>query len=108
MRYKTMKISFREICKKGVPYHKLLDAIFISNKLTTLVYQFLRCFILYKIEKNEEPLIITKSVITMAFRALSLESCGKPPSEKNAEILAKFNKFYESEFKELTADGKKI
>ena len=41
-KYKTLKISFKQLIKQNIDYSNLIDAVIRTNKLTILVYQFMR------------------------------------------------------------------
>ena len=53
-KYKTFKISFKQLIKQNIDYSNLIGAIIRTNKLTILVYQFMRAFIIYKYKKIKD------------------------------------------------------
>ena len=85
----------------------MVDAIFRTHKLTILVYQFTRSYILHQYTNNKEILLIDESVILMAYKTLMKTAIAGPkPKGKNLEILNKFTDFYNNEFKNLINQNK--
>lgn len=69
-KYRTLKISLKQIQKDDIDYKPLIDAVLRTHKLTILVYQFLRAYILYQYSKTDEIIIIDKSDICMVYKIL--------------------------------------
>ena len=105
-KYKTFKISFKQLIKQNIDYSNLIDAVIRTNKLTILVYQFMRAFIIYKYEKNKNAPIIDESFINLAFKCLRINGRGPKPKGTNLLIFKKLTKFYDKYFKKLINDEK--
>ncbi len=105
-KYRTLKISLKQIIKKDVDYSVLHDAIDRTNKLVIHVYQFLRLWILNKYHKKQDIPEITKDIIQMAFKALTTESSGPKPKGTNLKYYEEFLKFYDNTYKKLNYKDK--
>ncbi len=57
-KYRTLKISLKQLQHNNIDYLPLIDAILRTHKLTILVYQFIRAHILHQYTNNEEILLI--------------------------------------------------
>ena len=105
-KYKTLKISLKQILKKKDIQPKLFSAITRTNKLVIHVYQFLKLWILYKYHNNENIPIITTDLIKMIFKTLITASSGPKAKGTNGKYLEKFTKFYNDEYSNLGCDIK--
>ena len=102
MKYKVLKIKLEQIIKKQKYIGKLSDAMCRTNKLIIHVYQFLKLWLLSKYHNNIQLPEITKDVISMAFKALSIKSTGgKNPKSDNEKLYIEFKHLYETEYKIL-------
>lgn len=101
-KFRTLKISFKKIEKEGINYEYMNECIIKTHKLVIKCYQFLRLFILYKIKKNSDIPIITRGIINMVFKTLTLKSAGPSPKGENLQMFNEFTDFYNSEFINLT------
>lgn len=106
-KYRIKKISLKKIIKDGNDYSDLHSAILRTHKLTILVYQLLRAYILYQYSNNLEIPIIDTSFIIMVYKIFLIESRGPKPKDQNLDTFNKLKQFYELEFKNLT-DGERI
>lgn len=98
-KYTTIKCSLKHITKNKNDELIISDAVRRTNKIIIHTYQFLRLWILDKYSKNEEIPLITKDVIRMAFKTLTVKT--KDPKGENLKILNEFNTFYNDEYKKL-------
>jgi hypothetical protein len=106
-KYRTLKISLKQLQHDNIDYLPLIDAILRTHKLTILVYQFMRSYILHQYTNNKEMSLIDESVILMAYKTLMKTAIAGPkPKGKNLEILNKFTEFYNNEFKNLINQNK--
>lgn len=78
-KYRTLKCPLKTILKKEKHIASIMDVVIRTHKLTIQVYQLLRLWLLNKYENNDLP-IITTGTIRMAYKVLSIESCG--PNQK--------------------------
>ena len=106
-KYKTLKISLKKIINKNVDYSQLQSAVIRVHKLTILVYQFLRAYVLYLYNDNKEITEIDNTFITMTFKVLMVDSKGPKPKGDVHDTYVNLLKYYNDNFKNLT-DGVKI
>ena len=106
-KYKTLKISLKKIINDDVNYTNLHSAIIRTHKLSILVYQFIRAYVLYLNNQNKDIPLIDTTMITMAFKVFVLNSRGPKPKGIVLNEYNKLKEFYNKEFVNLT-DGIKI
>lgn len=120
----TKKTRLKNIIKKASTIQVLTDAIERTNILTTYAYQFLRLWILKKVELNQQINPFTKETIKCVFKVFTkahkLKIIKKPKkvvkpkllNKANVDITNEFQTFYNDHFKELvgifTVSGKNL
>ena len=99
-KYRTVKCTLTSIIKKEENIPKIMDVLIRTNKLTIHVYQLLRLWLLDNYDSKVLP-IITKDVIKMAFKVLSLKSKGLNRDSSNKLIYDELENLYNKEYKSL-------
>jgi hypothetical protein len=106
-KYRTLKISLKQIIKSDEIRSKLFEVTTRTNKLVIHVYQILRLWILNKYHNNEDIPNITPELVKMIFKAISKDSiAGKKPAGDNFKIYTEFKDLYEKEYKQLGYETK--
>lgn len=105
-KYKVIKIPLKSIIRDDRLTPKLLDAVVRSNKLIIHVYQFIRLWILKRYHDSKIIPEITKDIIQMVFKALTIKSVGPNPKGENEKYYEEFKEFYETEYKKLGYNNK--
>lgn len=104
-KYSTLKIPLKNILNN--PSYALLIPVSSVNKLVIHVYQFLRLWILTKLENNIVVPQITEKIIVMSFKVfLEQTHGGAPPLDD--ETYTNLQNFYNDEYKNLGYKLKKI
>ena len=99
-KYRTVKCTLKSIIKKENNISKLMDVITRTNKLTIHTYHLLRLWLLDKYDNDTLP-TLTKDIIRMAFKVLSLDSRGQKPKGTNKLIYDELENLYDDEYKHL-------
>ena len=74
----------KQLQHNNIDYLPIVDAILRIHKLTILVYQFTRSYILHQYTNSKEILLIDESVILMAYKTLMKTAIAGPkPKGKN-------------------------
>jgi len=105
-KYKVLKIPLKNIIKDVALIPILFNATLRTHKLIIHISQFLRLWILSKYHTNNIIPEITKEVVQMAFKALTLKSSGPSPKGHNKELYESFLNFYDTEYKKLGYEEK--
>jgi hypothetical protein len=105
-KYKVIKIPLKSIIRDDRLTPKLLDAVVRSNKLIIHAYQFIRLWILKRYYDSKVIPEITKDIIQMVFKALTIESVGPKPKSENGKYYKEFEEFYKTEYKKLGYNDK--
>lgn len=98
-KYKTIKCPLNKIFRNINKYDRILDAICRTNKIVTNAYQFIRLYLLYNYKNGNDLIELDKNIIKLVFKSLINDSRGKEVKGNNANILNKFNEFYNNEYK---------
>lgn len=93
--------SNNDVLKKSFVKQTLEDVCIRMHKLVIHVQQFLRLWILHKIENKEYLPHITKDTISLAFKVLVTKSNGPKPKNDNLKIYEEFEKFYKDYYSKL-------
>ena len=99
---KTVKNSIKNIIKpkkfsdKRTLHNILQDAVYRTNKIIIHTYNFIKLYILYLYEKNEDLPIIDKMFVKIITRIVSTrnDKRGGKPNQKYLEITNELIKFY--------------
>ena len=97
---RTIKCNFNNLIIDDEVIDTINDAIKRSNSLYTHSCYFMRSYILYKYENNQDIPEINDKFIKMVIKCLSKDSkADRPPSADSAILLADFNTFYKKYYK---------
>jgi hypothetical protein len=99
--YKTLKITLKSILKdKGNVLPLLNDLVFNMNDLVIHTYQFIRFYILYLYDKDENLPEINDTFILYCMKTLGLrDNRGKKATD--TDLLVKLETFYNEEYQPL-------
>jgi len=111
-KYRTIKISLKQIIKNEDDKIILNKVVFRVNQLITHAYQFLRLWILNKYEKNKETPLITKDIIGLCLKVLTINCSdkkytfiGPKPKGENQKIFDEFINFNKNTYSKLGYDN---
>ncbi|AYV79960.1 MAG: hypothetical protein Gaeavirus3_14 [Gaeavirus sp.] len=99
--YVTSKCSLTSIIRNKSNIDVLLDAANRTNQLVIHAYQFLRLWILDKYHHNKNIDLIDHDLISMAFKALSIDSNGPKPKDDNLRLYNEFKTFFDDVYSKL-------
>lgn len=103
--FKSIKTSLKSILKHpDINLPKINDAVIKSNKIVIHTLQFLKLYILYYYENNNNTLpTIDKTLINSTMKILCNEkSQGRPPKKEIKELKDKLTEFYNIHYKPTT------
>jgi hypothetical protein len=115
-KYHTMKCYISSIMLDDNDIPTFFDVMMRTHKLVIQAYQFVRLWILKNYHDKKDIPEITEDVFKMAFIVLNgnaqlkndndeeikeKQKAGPKPKGDNATLLKEFNKFYDSEYKNL-------
>jgi len=106
-KYKTLKIKLKDLLHIDVDYTNLFSVIDRTNKLTIIVLQFMRAFILYKHSFNNNSIPkIDKNFIVTCFNICSVNNGKGPKSDVTSFLYRELELFYNVFFKMLINQDK--
>jgi len=106
-KYRTIKISLKQIINNPLHQSKLFDAVNRTNQLVIHVYHFLRLWILQCYHTNKPLPTITTATIRMAFTTLTQKTKKtRSISQSNRGIRDEFEAFYQNVYSKLGYENK--
>lgn len=107
---KVNKCKLKTIIKDDNLLSIINQLVIKVNRITTLVYQFIKSYYLYQLKNNKQSPTIDRQFVNYCFKTVTIQidKRGKPPSEESKLLINDLKLYYDNHFSKLLPDNYKL
>jgi hypothetical protein len=102
---KIIKCHLTDIIKNDIDYSAFVDCIKRANNVNFICSYFIRSYLLYCFNENIDLPYLNEDFITMAYKVISIKTCGPLPKNQNKLIYDKLCEYYNNHYIKIINDN---